>query len=84
MHASMSYRRAGCSVHSATSLGSFKSSRKFLPVVSLYAMYSGRWRPAWRKSHTGVRSTFSPFAARIIVSFAGFAFAEGFVAASAV
>ena len=41
-------------------------------------MYSGRWRPAWRKSHTGVRSTFSPFAARIIVSFAGFAFAEGF------
>lgn len=49
----------------------FKISRKFLPVFFLYAEYSGRCRPACRKSHTGVRSTCSLFAARIIRSLAG-------------
>mmetsp|Transcript_28264 Transcript_28264/g.69905 ORF Transcript_28264/g.69905 Transcript_28264/m.69905 type:complete len:237 (-) Transcript_28264:3-713(-) len=67
--ASRLYLRMGCMVHSATSLGSFRSSTKFLPVAFLYASYSGRWRPACLNNHTGVLSTFSPRAARTIRSF---------------
>lgn len=67
----MLYRRMGWRVTSATSFGSFRSSRKFFPRAFLYSMYSGKCRPACRKSHTGVRSTFWPLAARIMMSFAG-------------
>jgi hypothetical protein len=42
--------RSGCMVTSATSSGSASSSRKFFFLSRLYASYSGRWRPAWRKS----------------------------------
>ena len=69
--ASMLYRRIGWRVTSATSFGSFRSSRKFLSLTFLYSMYSGKCRPACRNNHTGVRSTFWPLAARIIMSFDG-------------
>ncbi len=42
--------RSGCMVTSATSSGSESSCKKFLPFVRLYSSYSGKWRPAWRKS----------------------------------
>jgi hypothetical protein len=57
-------------------------SRKFLPVSFLYWLYSGRWRPAWRNSHTGVASVSSPLATRTIRSFLGFWFVTLRVAAA--
>lgn len=51
MAASRLYLRTGCMVHSATSLGSSSNSKKFLDRIFLYSIYSGKWRPAWRKTH---------------------------------
>ena len=51
--------------------GNESISRKLLPTSSLYALYSGRWRPACRNNQTGVFSTSSPRAALIIKSFFG-------------
>eukprot|EP00967_Tisochrysis_lutea_P086936 scaffold122804_cov37-Tisochrysis_lutea.AAC.3 len=56
--ASTSYLRTGCIVTSVTSAGSSSSWRKFFPFAALYSLYSGKCRPAWRKSQTGTFSTF--------------------------
>ena len=45
-------RRIGCSVTSAASFGA-KHISSMLPTVLRIAMYSGRYRPAWRIIQTG-------------------------------
>ncbi len=55
MAASSSKRRSGCSVTSAATSERLHISMK--ARRSRMARYSGRYRPAWRISHTGVAST---------------------------
>src|SRR6266851_3469962 len=55
--------RTGCSVTSAQSSGCATISSR--PHRSRSARYSGSERPAWRMSHTGVRSTGSRLHARM-------------------
>src|SRR6058998_372171 len=66
--ASRGNRSRGCSVTSAASEGVLHKARK-LPARRRVSLYSGRYRPAWRISHTGVYAVGSLKSARISVSF---------------
>src|SRR5690348_14696264 len=61
--ASIPNRRIGCRVASAASSGVRQNAMK-LSARARNARYSGRYRPAWRISHHGVRLTGAPVSAR--------------------
>lgn len=60
--ASKSKRRNGCIVTSQASSGVWHMVKKSFCFRT--ARYSGKYRPAWRITQTGMRSTVSPLAAR--------------------
>src|SRR5471030_1647395 len=61
--ASSGKRSSGCRVTSVAYAGLLASARK-LPARFRVALYSGRYRPAWRISQTGVYSVGSRASAR--------------------
>src|SRR5580658_580379 len=61
--ASIPNRRIGCKVTSAANSGVRQRVTKS-PALFRTARYSGRYRPAWRISHQGGRTSVSPARAR--------------------
>ena len=66
--ASSGYRSIGCRVTSQAMSGLVHIARK-LPARARVARYSGRYRPAWRMSQTGLRGVGSRSSARSSKSF---------------